>query len=245
MKGEYGEMAVVILAELEKLDFRLDVKTVKVLDSVEQLKEADDGETTFVLATTDDNLQALKNESHQVFIPSTMVMGEEQNMNIYFELENYSFFQEAKEFIQREENAKGVFRFRRTVTTAENKSLFVGDLYVLAGLLGESKDAYVKLTDQSITPSYIILMMHFGGGKMAHIEYLVQPQERIELEWSGINNIIEFDSDEIRTAQPGSETSLPIAYSVDSILATGHQVNQSILERLAHFEKLISGGTDK
>ena len=80
---------------------------------------------------------------------------------------------------------------------------------------------------------------------MAHIEYTIHHQERVELEWSGIKNIIEFDSDEIKSAQPGSKTTLPLAFSVDSILATGHQVNQHIIGRLAHFEKLISGGIDE
>ncbi|MEK5038297.1 hypothetical protein [Sporosarcina sp. FSL K6-3457] len=240
-------MAVVILAELEKLDFRLAVKNVSVLESVEQLTGADNGETTFVLAATAENLHALKNEPHHVFVPSMMVTGEGEhsNANIYFELENYSFYQQAKEIIRQEENAKGVFRFRRTVTSAEDKLLFVEDLYVLAGLLGEPEDVYVKMTDQSVTPAYIILMMNFGGGKMAHIEYTVQQQERIELEWSGIKTIVEFDSDEIKPAQPGGKTTLPLAFTVDSILATGHQVNQNILGRLTHFEKLISGGTGK
>ena len=240
-------MAVVVLAELEKLDIRLAVKNVSVLESVEQLTEADNSETTFVLAATDENLQVLKNESHYVFVPSAMVTSEGQNANVslYFDLENYPFYQQAKEIIRQGENSKGVFRFRRTVTTAEDQSLFVGDLYVLTGLLGEPEDVYVKMTDQSVTPNYIILMMNFGGGKMAHIEYTIQQQERIELEWSGIKNIIEFDSDEIKPAQPGSKTTLPLAFTVDSILATGHQVNRSILERLTHFEKLISGGTDK
>lgn len=240
-------MAVVVLAELEKLDFRLAVKNVSVLESVDQLMEADNGETTFVLAATDENLHALKNESHHVFMPSAMVTGEEENTNVsvYFDLENYPFYQQAKAIISQVENPKGVFRFRRTVTTAEDQSLFVGDLYILAGLLGEPEDVYVKMTDQSVTPAYIILMMNFGGGKMAHIEYTIHHQERIELEWSGIKNIIEFDSDEIKSARPGSRSTLPLAFSVDSILATGHQVNQHIIGRLAHFEKLISGGTDE
>ena len=104
-------MAVVVLAELDKLDFRLAVKNVSVLESVEQLTEADNGETTFVLAATDENLQALENESHHVFMPSAMVTGEDQHANcsIYFELENYPFYQQAKEIISQGENPKGDF----------------------------------------------------------------------------------------------------------------------------------------
>ncbi len=240
-------MAVVILAELEKLDFRLAVKPVSVLESVEQLTAIDNDETIYVLAATDENLYALKNELHHVFMPSVMVTGENQNAkaSIYFELENYPFYQQSKEIINQGRNFKGVFRFRRTVTTAEDQSLFVGDLYVLAGLLGEPEDVHVKTTDRSVTPVYIIMMMNFGGGKIAHIEYTIHHQERIEFEWSGIKNIIEFDSDEIKPAQPGSKTKLPLSFSVDSILATGHQVNQHIIGRLARFEKLISGGKDK
>lgn len=240
-------MAVVIVAELEKLDFRLAVKPVSVLESVDQLTAIDNDDTIYVLAATDENLNALKNELHHVFLPSVMVPGEDQNakVSIYFDLENYPFYQQAKEIISQEEIFKGVFRFRRTVTKAEDQSLFVGDLYVLAGLLGEPEVVHVKTTVQSVSPVYIIMMMNFGGGKMAHIEYTIHHQERIELEWSGIKNIIEFDSNDVKPAQPGSKTTLPLAFTVDSILATGHQVNQNILERLTHFEKLISGGTVK
>lgn len=239
-------MAVVVLAELEKLDFRLASKKVSVLESVDQISEGNHSETVFVLAATAENLHALKNGSHHIFVPSTMITGKTQNeqVSIYFELENYSFYQQAEEIIRQGENSKGVLRFRRTVPTVEDRSLFVGDLYILTGLLGEPEKVYVKTTNQCATSAYVIMMMNFGGGKMAHIEYTIHHQERIELEWSGIKNIIEFDSDEIKPARPGSGTTLPVTISVDSILANGHPVNEHLLERLIHFEKLI-GGTGK
>ena len=105
---------------------------------------------------------------------------------MYFDLENYPFYQKVKEMIGKEDKPKGVLRFRRMVKKDENQSLLAGDLYVLSSLLGEPQDVQVKQTDQSVTPAHTIIMMNFGGGTMAHIEYTVTNQERIELEWSGI-----------------------------------------------------------
>ena len=109
-------------------------------------------------------------------------------------------------------------------------------------MLGEPQDIQVKQTAQTVIPAHTIILMDFGGGTMAHIEYTVAKQERIELEWSGIKTILEFDSDQMRPIQQGSKASLPLAYSVDAILASAQKVDQELVNRLNYFSNLINGG---
>ncbi|KAA0965554.1 hypothetical protein FQ087_04440 [Sporosarcina sp. ANT_H38] len=240
-------MTKIILSKFDRIDFRTTLENISVVESAEQIREGENGEAVIVLDATVENLQAVENDAHQTCIPSTMLTTDYQNLNVsvYFDLENYPFYQKAKEIISKEDKHKGVFRFRRTVKHVEDVSLLAGDLYVLAALLGDPHDVHVKRTDQFVTPAYIIIMLYFGSGTMAHIEYTVTDQERIEFEWSGIKTIIEFDSGEMRPVQPGSKATLPLTYSVDSILATARKVDQTIIERLNHFEMLVNGGANK
>ena len=236
-----------IFSRFDRIDFRTTLENVSVLESAEQLRENENGEAIIVLAATVENLQAVKNHAHQVYIPSNLITTNNQNLDssVYFDLENYPFYQKAKEIISKEDKRKGVFRFRRTVKHVEDVSLLAGDLYVLSALLGEPQDVHVKRTDQTVTPAYIIIMLYFGSGTMAHIEYTVTDQERIEFEWSGINTIIEFDSDEMRPVRPGSKTAFPLTYSVDSILATAYKVDQALIDRMNHLGLLVDGGATK
>lgn len=235
-------MGKVVLARLEKVDHKETVENVKVVDSVGQ------EEITYILADTAENFDKVSNDGNQIYIPSTLLTVDDQDtkgLHVYFDLENYSFYQKAKEMIEKETKPKGVFRFRRMVKQGESDSLLAGDLYVLSSLLGDPQDVQVKRTDQSVTPAHTIIMMNFGGGTMAHIEYTVTDRERIELEWSGIKNIIEFDSEEVEIVQSGNKTIPTLVYSVDAILATAYQVDQTLIDRLSHFSGLIAGGVNK
>ena len=63
--------------------------------------------------------------------------------------------------------------------------------------------------------------MNFGGGTMAHIEYTVTKiGSELSLNGVALKTIIEFDSDEMKPIQAREvKRHLPLAYSVDSILA--------------------------
>ncbi|MEK4403740.1 hypothetical protein MKZ26_04725 [Sporosarcina sp. FSL K6-6792] len=234
----------IIFANLEKLDFRNTFKNVSVIDSVDQLKNAANEDVTYVSAISEEHLKVVWNSKYEVYIPFTELTADHQMLgwHVYFDLENYPFYQKVKGMIDKEEKTKGVFRFRRMVKQYENNSLLTGDLYVLSSLLGEPQRIQVKQTAQTVIPVHTIILMDFGGGTMAHIEYTVTNQERIELEWSGIKTILEFDSDQMRPILQGSKASLPLAYSVDAILATAQKVDQVLVNRLNYFSKLFNGG---
>lgn len=234
----------IVFASLEKLDFRNTVENVILIESVEQLNNTTYEDITYVLPVSEEYMGIIADAGNEVYIPFTELTVDHQSLgwHVYFDLENYPFYQKVKGLIDKEEKPKGVFRFRRMVKQYENNSLLTGDLYVLSSLLGEPQRIQVKQTDQTVIPVHTIILMDFGGGTMAHIEYTVTNQERIELEWSGIKTILEFDSDQMRPIQQGSKASLPLAYSVDAILATAQKVDQVLVNRLNYFSNLFNGG---
>lgn len=238
-------MTKIVLGKLGELDFRTTVEQVHVIDSIDELPESPEGKT-YVLECTDQNIQAVRNTKHQIFLPVSAVKANHKNsnLNVYFDLENYPFFQKAQEMIHKEDKPKGVLRFRRMVKQAVNESVIAEDLYVLSSLHGEPEDIQVSKTDQSSTPVHIILMINFGGGTMAHMEYTFTQTspEKIEFEWSGVKNIIDFDSEALKPIQPDHHRNLALVYPVDAILATAHQVNEELLDRFNHFKEIINGG---
>lgn len=237
-------MAKIVLGKLEQLDFRTTLEKVHVIASVDAIT-AIEGES-YVLKYTDDHVQSVKNMDHQTYLPAAALTTDDHNQGIkvYFDLENYPFYQKAQEIIQREDKPKGVLRFRRTLKQAVNKSIIAEDLYVLSSLLGELEDIQVNRSNRTVLPTHMIVMINFGGGTMAHLEYTFTQtdQERIEFEWSGVKNIIEFDSEALKPIQPDHHRNLALIYPVDSILNTAHQVDQALMDQLDYFKKLINGG---
>lgn len=238
----------IVLGRIEKIDFRTSSKNVKVLESLNQLPEVSDKDTIFVATDIDEDLDIIKKRENKIYIPSSKLTTENQDiegLHVYFDLENYPFYQKAQELLSKGDNSKGVFRYRRMVNKDEGNSLLAEDFYILSSLLGDPEDIKIKQTDSKIIPSHTIITINFGGDKMAHIEYTVTNQERIELEWNGIKNIIAFDSDEMRPILPENNNKLPLAYSVDSIVGFAHKVDESLINRLDYFKKKIEGGTPK
>lgn len=232
-------MTQIVLGSLEKFDFNTTMVEVDKVDSVKDLTEGKVG----VVALTEENLTDAKKHTGTAYLPATVVSDSDIGQsNVYFDLENYPFYQAAKAIISKDAKPKGVFRYRRTVNQEKDNTIFASDLYVLTRLLGKVEDINIKQTDQSVVPSHTIVMINFGGGMMAHIEYTVSDHERIEFEWSGDKNIIEFDSNEMRGIEPGYMTRLPLMYSVDNVLETAHEVDQDLLNLLNHFKDLLNGG---
>jgi len=234
----------IVFANLEKLDLRNAFINVSLIESVEQLKDTTNMDAIYVLAVSGEQFKVEGNSGNEVYIPFTELTDDYKNLgwHVYFDLESYPFYRKVKELIGNEDKPKGVLRFRRMVNQDDNRTLLTGDLFVLSSLLGEPQDIQVKQTAQTVIPAHTIILMDFGGGTMAHIEYTVTDRERIELEWSGIKTIIEFDSEQMTPIKHGSKTSLPLAYSVDAILTSAQKIDQELVKRLNYFSNLITGG---
>lgn len=235
-------MTKVVLGRKDKIDLRTTLKEVAYPDSVKGINAED---VLVFVESTEDNLSAVDIKTQEVYIPSHQLTANQavsENVYTYFDLENYPFYQAAQKIIKKEAKPKGVFRYRRMVEKDTGDALFASDLYILASLLGEPEDIKVKKTDPNGFPAHIIVLVNFGGGTMAHIEYTISDQERIEFEWSGIKNIIDFDSVKMTPMEPKNKTALPLSYSVDSIVSLAHKVDQSLLDQLEKYSQLINGG---
>jgi hypothetical protein len=166
-----------------------------------------------------------------------------RNVNVYFDLELYPFFQGIKDVISADGDSKGVLRLRRTLPKNGSESDVYGDLFVLSAIAGEPEAIHVRSTNREIIPQHIILTIRFSGGKMAHAEYTFgEGEERIEVEWSGIKTIAEFDSEEMTPIKPNGHTLLPLIYRVDDILEKSRRADGAFYEQLETYKTLLRGG---
>lgn len=237
-------IANIILGDLNKIDSRFSIKKVTVSNSLDEIQEYIDENISYVIAATAKNVNGAINKDANVYMPYSLYNNNFLNSKtcIYFELEILPFFRSFTETIKKEVNPRGVFRYRRITQEVNILSMIVGELFVFSSLFGEPEDIHIKRTDPSIIPSHIIIMINFGGGTMAHIEYTAGNQEKIELEWSGIKNIIEFDSEQMKPVHPSDRTLLPLTYSVDDIVSLAKVIDEKILSRLDYFQKLMDRG---
>lgn len=236
-------MTKVILADRERVDVDLSLTQSNILNTINE--QSLTKENVMILPITNENLKVLDNNKYEVYLPSSYLIGRYENndnVSVYFDLENYGFYQSVKEIIKKESKPKGILRFRRMVKQGENISSLASDLYVLSHLLGGAVNIQIKQTSQSVTPAHTIVLVNFDDGTMAHVEYTVSDREQVEIEWSGVENILELDSDEMNTIQSGDQTKLPFLYTVDSILNTAHAVNQKLVDQLKQFESIVDGG---
>jgi hypothetical protein len=212
------------------------------LDKIDSSSVSDD---TLLLSPEEWRVRSAEVKPDHLFIPLESAgdyIGN-KNMNVYFDLELYPFFQRIKEVISADGDAKGVLRLRRTLPKNGSESDVYGDLFVLSAIAGELEAIHVRSTNREIIPQHIILTIHFSGGKMAHAEYTFgEGEERIEVEWSGIKTIAEFDSEEMTPIKPNGHTRLPLVYCVDYILEKSRRADGAFYEQLETYKTLLRGG---
>ena len=223
-----------LYANKEKLDVS-SLENCNVVESMKEIKDTENEEVIYILPAN--KLESGLPENAEIYMPFNSAILQ-YGWRVYFDLESYSFYQKAKEVIGKGA-PKGVFRYRRVIGNKDYESLVIGDLYVLLSLFGEPQDVQVKMTDRTPAPAHTILTLNFGEGTIAHIEFTVGTEERIELEWSSIKTILEFDSNQTRAIQPAGA---PMRYSVDSVLEKAHLVNYDLLMRLNQINELLYGG---
>jgi hypothetical protein len=183
----------------------------------------------------------INNGVDKIYIPSTLLGSNIDNVNVFFELEQYPFFQKVKETIT---DKKGVLRFKRIIGKKDIEKLVASDLYVFSSILGEPQTIQAKCSDRSKEPYHIIVTINYKEEAMAHLEYTVcESEEQIELEWSGIKQIIEFNSEEMNPFQPKKYATL--SYTLDSIILNARKVDQELVNQLLDYEQLIFGGADE
>lgn len=211
-----------------------------LLNDLEELKTIKEG--VFVLPFSTD---AMNQGSYHHYIPykSEILKLEEKGISpyVYFDLASYSFYREAKQIIQEGEDLRGVLRFRRTVISKEDISLLAGDLFVLNKLLGGYEEIFVKKTKPSDKVFHIIVLLKFKNGAMAHVECTRTREERIEFEWSGLNDIIEFDSNEMSPFRPGEYTAYPLVHSIEVLIQDAITLDSAEKKELQNFERIIGG----
>src|SRR5699024_11710889 len=102
----------------------------------------------------------------EVYIPAHLLTTDQavaNNTYVYFDLENYPFYQSAKAIIEKEDKPKGVFRYRRKVKEGTGEKLFASDIYMLASLLGDRKST--RLNSSHVSISYAVFCLKKKNNK--------------------------------------------------------------------------------
>ncbi|OIU69717.1 hypothetical protein [Rossellomorea aquimaris] len=214
-----------------------------VIGRKEKIKSGSVSGRTVLLSMSEGKGKAAEEADH-VFIP--VELAEEykgKNAKVYFDLELYPFFQRMKEVIGGNGDHRGVLRLRRTLPESGGDTDICGDLFVLSGIAGEAGRIHVTAANRGKIPRHVILTLSFAEGKMAHLEYTFGgTDERIELEWSGIRTIAEFDSEEMTPVKSNGSTRLPLQYSVEDILEKSRIADEAFYEKLDTYKTLVKGG---
>ncbi|WP_060678222.1 hypothetical protein [Virgibacillus halodenitrificans] len=202
-------------------------------------------QTENIVATySDAQFHEVLAEGYDVYVPSSLITddycGSYNNLYTYFELENYPFFKKLKDVIKKDENKKGVFRFRRKVSEKEQKTIS-SDLYVLNFVFGDIENVEFAHSDRGYEPFHVILLVHYINGTFAHLEYTFTDEDSIEFDWSGLKRIIEFDGNEMNPVKTNDQSSSLMLYT-DTILSTACQVNEELMTKLNSFKRLVDEG---
>ena len=228
-------MRKVIFADTGKIDF------VTGLEKADIAVKPEEGEGSVVIDVA--NFTSERAGANHYFVPATNIETVEEHTSVYFELELYPFYAAAAEIINGEQ---GVLRFRRSVAGETNSGLIAADLFAFASLVGNNPHRLsVTSSDSRHSLRHIIILADFGNGKLAHLEYTFgHTKEAIELEWSGKGKILEFSSEETVPVEPSKYTSLPLSYTVDSVIARSKQLDDALLDKLNQFRNMVKGGLE-
>ncbi|WP_066190628.1 hypothetical protein [Gracilibacillus timonensis] len=203
-----------------------------------------DAEKTLVA----DSLDEVGEEGKDIYISSSLLAmaGERNNVHVYFELECYPFFDKVRNLIGQQVKPKGVLRYRRKTKKDINESLLIEDMAVICSFFGDTEHVFTKRSKQK-HPYHVIITLNFGGGTMAHVEYTVTNKDQIELEWSGVGRILEFDSDEMNPFMSNGSNieALSLGLNTKTILDRSYFVDVELLETLDKYCKLIKAGDKK
>ncbi|WP_404404812.1 hypothetical protein [Jeotgalibacillus malaysiensis] len=141
-------------------------------------------------------------------------------------LSTYPVFIKAKSAIAEEKSKKGVFRIRRILPEAKDPvTVAAVDLLTLEKIFGKVNKCFMKRHDE-----HLIISVLFEEGTIMHADYTFGRPFHFELEWSGQEKIITFNSD-VNRAFSNENGILEACTSVKSDQHPGftvHEVNQMV-----------------
>ncbi|MEH7235334.1 hypothetical protein [Bacillus sp. JJ1562] len=229
-------MRTIVYTDPKKTNLTIKKGKISIVESEDHVTEEPE-----TIVMNKENYHASHNRLDKVYIPSTLLESVTENVHVFFELEQYPFFRKIKETIT---DKKGVLRFRRKIGKKDIEKLVASDLYMFSSILGDPQTIRVKYSDRSIEPYHIIVTVDYKEQAMAHLEYTVcDSEEQIELEWSGIKQIIEFNSEEMNPLQPKKYTTL--SYTIDSIISNARKADQDMVNQLHAYTQLVFGGANE
>ena len=235
-------MEVTIVADLQQIDWDATFAKVKIAENLQTVKASHP-----ILLVDEAQITNLPSEKENLYLPVRRLNESAEGMKgfVYFDLALYPFFQEARKIILNSEQLQGVFRLRRTFAHDVNEEQIAGDLFVLEKIFGDAKQIHVKHSRKEKKPYHVIVTVNYGNGTMAHLDYTFNDTFRIEVEWSGIGKIIEFNSSESSPIIPAKSTGVPLAYRVEAIIEHAEAIDTQLVENLSKYKVALKGVGNK
>lgn len=161
---------------------------------------------------------------------------------VYFELETYAFYQRFKQLFTELETKSGILRYHRKCKQDMELSLLVEDLFVFTSLLGEPEDLFVKRSKTRDGVFHVIVMMHVGDKRMAHIEYTLTDTDAIELEWSGEGVIFEYHSEEMKSLVGDSQIEETFELVEEQLIESAHSMDATLFQKIEQCRQGLEEG---
>lgn len=234
----------IVLGNLNKIELGDDDKNMVIIHSEKDIERYKENKAKIMVISKMKNLELFKGSGDKIYIPSTMIKREwKDKAYVYFELEQYAFFQKLREILTAEMRKKGVLRFRRLVNSELDQSIILSDFYAFSTFFGECEVVQVKRTSNTKGPIHVILAATFSENVLAHLEYTFLPQEKetVALEWSGVKNILELNSNEMDPLLSNEQTNQPLDYSLSSIIKNSHLLNEDLIGKWDQLNQMLFG----
>ncbi|MCA1321656.1 hypothetical protein LC085_17255 [Bacillus tianshenii] len=152
-------------------------------------------------------LETLMEKAEAIFVSPEYYLQNEKmwkdhkpgSINVFADLHHQDSTRKMLEEIERHsDNKKGVFRLRRQFDHPSIMNKALGDMLVSGSIFGEVKNIHAKSVMYGHGETgHLILALRFEGNVMAHLEYTVlcSNKELLEMEWSSLNTIIEYSTE--------------------------------------------------
>ncbi|GEN56158.1 hypothetical protein GCM10012290_06880 [Halolactibacillus alkaliphilus] len=197
------------------------------------------------IISLEEELQDKLSKKDTLYVPYEKYKQEFDNVKVYTDLESYAFFDKLSGVITQRQDKRGVLRLGRKIGGDFDKTILVDDLIALSGLFGKISFVKINHSQRNIKPMHVSIILRFMDGVLANLDYTFNQKEDIFIEWSGINEIIEYDSAKIQSFKRFDDKASSLYYDVNMIVKNAYEPDQDWMKLSTNCLSIIEEGLIK
>lgn len=220
-------MPTVVIADLNKINHHLLAEDEKIIESLDEITDS-----SYIYILDDSHfLDVGKIETDCLHVPFNKWNDTCRNTKVYFDLEQYSFFETFKNSLNTD---PAVLRFYRKEEIAYSDKLILEDLLVFSGIFGKPVKLNISHTSSHLRPQHVIITVRFTNKVIAHFEYtFLTNKTNVDVEWSSKGKIIEFNSEKESAFETSSQSFKKNLYTIPSLISTSKIMEKELLELIS------------